>query len=543
MNELLQNGRLSEMMSEKSDFRPMNIGTPRPTNRINPLGKGAKRQFLAAAHSRLNSDWPSVNISSDEALWRNLRTLRGRSRWLADNNGYYMHYIQMNVSNIIGAKGIKLDPRIQDKAGKLDKEANSKIELSWKKWGKKGVCTKRMNWSKTDLERVVIATTVRDGEVFLRKWFGVDNGFGYALEIIDPMRVPAELIKVLDSSTEIINGIEYKGGEVTAYYMAKRGMKGDWNGENYERVDAKYIIHVYFPLWAEQKRGFPWLASGMQRIHMLDRYENAEVVAARIVSENGGYFTKSPAAEAGFSGEQEDGGQDIERMESEAGSYNILPEGWSFTPYNPTHPTTAFQPFTDKLLKGVAAAGNVGYTDLANDLSSINYSSARIEAIRVQDNWKEKQNWIIEWFHEVIYADWLSMAMSSGALQLNFADKWRYDRVVWIPRSWAWVDPLKEAAGNKTNVDMRVTSLSEIAADKGDDIQDVFEQLAKEKQMAEDLGLDMADVFGHKKTSIPEDAITTTEVIRAMQGRIDEMERRMAGYKINGVKPVGHEHN
>ena len=61
--------------------------------------------------------------------------------------------------------------------------------------------------------------------------------------------------------------------------------------------------------------------------------------------------------------------------------------------------------------------------------------------------------------------------------------------------------------------------------------------------MAEDLGLDMADVFGHKKTSIPEDAITTTEVIRAMQGRIDEMERRMAGYKINGVKPVGHEHN
>ena len=545
MSNLLQNGRLAERLSEKRDFKPFDFNPQKVSNRINPLGRGAKRQFLAAAHSRLNADWPSANLASDESLWRNLRSLRGRSRWLADNNGYYSRFIQMNVNNIVGPRGIKLEAKIQDSKGNQDKQANTKIELAWKKWSKKGICTKRCNWSRVDLERVVIATTVRDGEVFLRKWFGVDNGFGYALEMIDPMRIPAEYIKASDGAgIEVINGIEYTDGEVTGYYIAKRGMKGDWNGENYERVDAKYIIHVYFPLYAEQKRGIPWMASGMQRIHMLDRYENAEVVASRIAAEKGGFFSKSAAAEAGFGGESSDEGDEtIEKMDSEAGSFSVLPEGWNFTPYDPTHPTNAFESLSNKLLKGISSAGNVNYTSLANDLSSVNYSSARIGALEVRDNWQEKQNWIIEWFHDPVYSDWLSMAMSSGALILNFADKWRYERVSWIPRSWAWVDPLKEQAGNKAAVDMRTKSLTAIAADQGDDIEDIFEQLAKEKSLAESLGLDMADVFGHKKTSIPEDAITTTEIIRSMQGRIDEMERRMAGYKINGIKPVGNECN
>ena len=536
MTEPLQNGRILEMLKEKhSDFKPV---TEKSFSRIlQPTGKNAKRQFLAAIHSRLNSDWPALNISNDENLYRSLRALRGRSRWLADNNGYYSRFIQMNVNNIIGAKGIKLEARILDKSGNPDKIANDRIELAWKEWSKKGVCVRRSNWSRTDLERVVVASTVRDGEVFIRKSFGVDNGFGYSLEIIDPMRIPAEYIKVIDAKTEIINGIEYSDGDVTAYYIAKRGMKGDWNGENYERVEAKFIIHVYFPMWAEQKRGIPWLASAMQRIHMLDRYENAEVVASRIAAEKGGFFSKSSAAEAGFDGVSDDETQEIEKMESEAGSFSILPEGWNFTAFDPTHPTNAFQALSDKLLKGIAAGGNVNYTSLANDLSAVNYSSARIGALEVRDNWTEKQNWIIEWFHEVIYSDWLKMAMSSGRLALNFADLWRYERVSWIPRSWAWVDPAKEAIGNRENINLRVKSLSDVAEDQGMDIRDVFERLAKEKQLAEDLGLDMADVFGHKKTSIPDGAVTTVEVVR----RLDEIERRLSGYKINGIKR-DHEH-
>lgn len=538
MTELLQNGRLVEMLAESkaagSGLRGAALGA-RSTDvsgsgrsvvsgGSSMLGKGARRQFLAAAQSRLNADWPSQNLSSDEALWRNLRVLRGRSRWLADNNGYYLRFISMNVNNIVGPKGVKLEAKVLDKKGAIDKQTNLMIEAGWKKWGKKGICSRREKWSRVDIERVVVATVVRDGEVFLRKWYGVDNGFGFSVEIIDPMRVPVEYARVISASSQIINGIEYADGEVVAYWIAPRGMRSDFEGATLERVEAKYIEHIYFPMWAEQKRGYPWLAAGMQRIHMLDRYENAEVVQARIAAEAGGYFTKSAAAEAGFSGTAGDEEQTIESIDSEAGNYRILPEGWNFQQFDPSHPTTAFEAFSTKLLKGIASAGNIPYHSLANDLSDVNYSSARIGALEVRDNWQEKQNWFIEWFHEPVYDGWLRMAMSSGALKLSFADLCRFDRVAWIPRSWSWVDPLKEAAGQAKRLEMRTTSISDICAEGGDDPDDVFDRIAKDIERAREKGVDLAAIY--PPAAAVAGAARSSDVLLE---RIEALERLMAG--------------
>ena len=112
------------------------------------------------------------------------------------------------------------------------------------------------------------------------------------------------------------------------------------------------------------------------------------------------------------------------------------------------------------------------------------------------DNWKARQNWFTNWFHDTIYAEWLPMAMSSGQIRLPFARVTDYGRVSWVPRSWAWVDPLKESNANKANLMMRVTSLSDIASAQGDEIEDVFDRLAKEKAMAETAGIDMTEIFG-----------------------------------------------
>lgn len=539
--DLLQNGRLAEMLAESpgsgspgaaSRVRSVTVGGPGRsiTSGGSPMfGKAQRRQFLAAAQSRLNADWPSANLSSDEALLRNLRALRGRSRWLADNNGYYLRFVSMNVNNIVGPRGVRLEAKVLDKNGNIDKPTNLMIEAGWKKWGKKGICSRREKWSRVDIERVVVATVVRDGEVFLRKWYGADNGFGFSLEIIDPMRVPVEYIKTLSPSSQIINGIEYADGEVVAYWISPRGMRSDFEGATLQRVDAKYIEHIYFPLWAEQKRGYPWLAAGMQRIHMLDRYENAEVVQARIAAEAGGYFTKSAAAEAGFSGTAGDEDQTIESIDSEAGNYRILPEGWNFQQFDPSHPTTAFEAFSTKLLKGIASAGNIPYHSLANDLSDVNYSSARIGALEVRDNWQEKQNWLIEWFHEPIYDGWLRMGMSSGALKLSFSDLWRFDRVSWIPRSWAWVDPLKEAAAQSKRLEMRTTSISDICAEGGDDPDDVFDRIAKDIERAKEKNIDLTAIYPPAVVATAAGAGAARSADGDLVGRVEALERLLGG--------------
>lgn len=505
--------RLEEMMREGS--KPTQASAPSA-----PRHTG-KRQFLAAAPGRLNNDWPSINMSSDEELFRDLRALRGRSRWLAKNNGYYRRYLDMCVDNIVGPAGVRIEAKVRGRNGELDRQANEQIEAAWRKWSRKGVPMRRSKWSRVDMERAAVYAVARDGEVFFRKWYGAGE-FGYQLEMVDAMRVPVEMNTVMSAAVQVINGIEYTDGEVSGYYIAKRGMKSDFIAENYERVDAKFVLHIYEPTSPEQKRGVPWLAAGMQRLHMLDRYENAEVVASRIAAEKGGFFSRTAAADSGFSGDADEE-QEIQMMESEAGSFGLLPEGYQFQAWDPTHPTSAFESLSNKLLKGIASAGNINYTSLANDLSEVNYSSARIGMLEVRDNWRAKQGWFIAWFHEEIYRDWLTQAMSAGALKLTWARLDDYERVSWVPRSWAWVDPQKEANANLTNVKLRVKTLSDIAAEQGLEWEDVIERLAKEKEAAEAAGIDMSELFGADQPApAPATAVKAT-------GQLN-------GHKLNGYE-------
>jgi lambda family phage portal protein len=529
MTELLQNGRLSELMNGNSDF--MRSATDIVTTQAAP--KAEKRNYLAAASGRLTTDWPTVNMSSDEELYRDLRKLRGRSRWLKKNNGYYAKYINMCCDNIVGPKGVRLEAKVlSGNTTNLDKIANIKIEDAWKAWGKKGVCSVGAGWSLFDMERVIIRSVAKDGEVIIRKWYGTKNGWGYALELIDAMRLPVEFNKILSATSEIINGIEYESGQVIAYWLLPANMKYDFSTNQAERIEAQYIIHMYFPEDAGQKRGVPWLVAGMGRMKMQDGYENAEVVQARIAAEAGGYFTKTAAAEAGFSGADDDEEETIENIESEAGNFRILPEGWNFTQFDPTHPTTAFADFNAALLRGIASSGNVNYTSLANTPGDANYSSLRIAVLEGRDNWQIKQKWFIEWFHEQIYADWLAMAMSSGKLNgLRFAEIERYKRVTFVPRFWVWVDPQKEAEGNKAKVAMGTASLTDIAAEQGKDFEDVIEQQKKEKDLLIEAGLYSPEIFGLPAPA-PAPAVGTDANIAR---RLDELERRLAGYKINGI--------
>lgn len=534
--ELLQNGRIAELLADGGKKRH---GAARPSR--NALyGKAAKRQFLAAAHSRLSMDWPSVTLSSDEVIQRNLRALRGRSRWLASNNGYYLRYIALNGQNIVGPRGVKLDAKVKLSETQFDKTANAEIENGWKRWGKKGVPMRRSQWTKTDMERVIAFTVVRDGEVFIRKWFGTGD-FGFQLELIDPMRVSTDLNKRLSGRSEIINGIEYEDGQVVAYWISERGMQSDYSGGRAERVPARFIEHLYFPTEAEQKRGIPWMAAGMQRVHMLDRYENAEVTQARIAAEKGGFFTKNAAAEGDYdgtgSGNDDDSGE-VEYMDSEAGVFASLPSGWDFKEFDPTHPTTAFDPFSTKLLRGIASAGNINYNSLANDLSDVNYSSARIGILEVRDNWQEKQQWLIGWFHEVIFPDWLRMSMTTGQLRLEISRFREYlDAVAWVPRSWAWVDPQKEAIGNRETVKLRAKSLSEVASERGVEFEEVVDSLAKEREYAEKAGIDMSAIFGGgepgAKSGDREAVLSLLRRIEALEFALDERERN-GKHKLNG---------
>ena len=62
------------------------------------------------------------------------------------------------------------------------------------------------------------------------------------------------------------------------------------------RVPANEVIHLFIPERPSQTRGVSWFASALMRLHMLQGYEEAEVVRARASSALMG-FIQSPDGE------------------------------------------------------------------------------------------------------------------------------------------------------------------------------------------------------------------------------------------------------
>tara|TARA_R110001592_G_scaffold304245_1_gene576707 strand:- start:270 stop:890 length:621 start_codon:yes stop_codon:yes gene_type:complete len=204
-------------------------------------------------------------------------------------------------------------------------------------------------------------------------------------------------------------GIEFDNyGKPVAYHIATNLQEDLYAPlRKTERVDADSVIHAFIAERPEQIRATTWMASSMSRLQMLGAYEEAELVAARVGACKMGFYT----SEAGdsFVGEEDYDGNLL--TEAEAGIFEQLPAGTSFTAFDPTHPTSAFKDFNKAILRGIASGLGVAYNSLSSDLEGVSYSSIRSGTIEERDQWRVKQNWMIQHFMMPIYEQWLQMQL------------------------------------------------------------------------------------------------------------------------------------
>lgn len=451
-----------------------------------------QRFYNAAQSSRLTSNWTSQNPSADKELYKDLKTLRARSRELSRNNPYVKKFLSLCKTNIIGPKGVVLQNRAF-RGEKLDNKVNDQVEEAFQQWGRMGTCdvTGTLSWFK--LQNLALECVARDGEVLIRKVKGFNNGFNYALQIIEADHLDEQLNTQLPNGNHIRMGVELdKWRRPVAYHLKKRH-PGDntlptsrMDPDTYEVLPASEIIHLFDPLRPGQTRGLPWLFASMIRLNMLSGYEEAELVAARVGACKGGFFTSE--ADAGeYEGERDDDGAIVEDLEP--GSFSLLPYGVKFTEYNPDHPSGNFDSFTTATLRGIASGMGASYHSLSNDLTDVNYSSIRHGALDERDNWKVLQNWIIETLHHKVFEDFLPLAMLSGKINVPFSRLDSINKPIFVPRRWPWVDPLKDMQANQLAIQMGTLSITDVIRETGRDPNDVMTQLAADKAQLESFGL------------------------------------------------------
>jgi lambda family phage portal protein len=457
---------------------------------------GFSSAWQGAESSRLNASWmtPAASINAD-LRWQ-LPTLRARSRWLCENNGYCVGFASAVENNVIGPRGIQLRGEVRNAAGDFVTKTNDALEFGFTDWGNMETCdvARRLTW--LDAEKLAARTTAIDGECFIRLWRGFDNAYGFAVQFIDTDLVDETYnIRSSAGQNEIRMGIELDVfGAAIAYYLLTRH-PADGGTRDRIRVPASDIVHLFIPLRAGQVRGVPWLAPVITDVQMLDGYEEAELVAARVAATQMGLLVPGEDADVDPKAPAD------RRFSAEPGQFRELPKGFTLTNWDPQHPNTAFGAFIESILRCVArGTGVMSYMTLTGDLTNANYSSLRAGQAPERDAWRALHQWLIPRLHRRVYRAWLPYALLSGKVAVDSRLASNYQTVTWKGRGWVSVDPLKDIQAWERKIRLGTGSRTKMLSEEGEDYEATIDELADEARYAQQENVDISGVDASQPT-------------------------------------------
>lgn len=247
------------------------------------------------------------------------------------------------------------------------------------------------------------------------------------------------------------------------------------------------------------------MAPGMLSLHHLGSFKLAALLAAEHGANHFGFF-ETPDGQAPVGTQDADGYQ---VATSVPGTYDTLPSGVTFRPYDSKYPDTAFGPFVKTTLQRIASGWGVAYHSLANDLEGVNFSSIRSGTLEERDRWASDQAWFVSAFMEPVFREWLRMALMSGALVMNngtalpAAKYEKFARHEWQPRRWDWVDPLKDAEASVLKVKAGLMSPQTLCASMGQDFEDVLADIKAAQELAASFGVKLV-AYEEEKKQAPE---------------------------------------
>lgn len=162
--------------------------------------------------------------------------------------------------------------------------------------------------------------------------------------------------------------------------------------------------------------------------------------------------------------------------------------------------------FEASMLRYIAATLGIGYAELSKDYSKANYSSLRAEMAGTERRLKAQKRYVADRFASSYFRLWLEEAINKGditSLPRN-APNWyqglhadAYSACEWIGASTGQIDELKETQAAVLRVNNGLSTREAELGRLGKDYRSVYRQLAREKALAEKLGL----TFGADATS------------------------------------------
>lgn len=469
---------------------------------IKNLSRMSLRMYDAANQDRLTASWDTNPWTIDQIIYTQLERLRSRSREQARNNTHIGRFINCLQTNIVGAVGFLVKSMVVDSKGNPDKLARQVIVKNWNLFEE--------SVDLLSMEHIIMSSMVTDGEAFLL--LERDKGRRLVPRLIDPALIDINYNRNETGKNIIKFGIEYDSlKRPVRYYLNSdfsihHPMVGNTGHANIKRtsIEATNMIHVFRKIWVGQTRGIPWASIALGDLFQLGRYKTAAVTAARIGAAKMGFFTNEDGEE--YEGDEEGGEFTVN---AEAGTFENIGNK-HFEAFDPTYPAGEFKVFLSTALQAISAGVGIDAHTFSNDYTQVNYSSARVAMLETREYYKTLQTWLSRCLFRPLFDGWLARELIMGRLSIGSVTFNRgldyYRSARFQGRRWDWVDPAKEIGAKEKAYFLRITSLSQIIRERGDDPEEVFQEIAEEKKLLDSLGITPENVMSKIKKEVKDDA-------------------------------------
>ena len=170
------------------------------------------RAYEAANVSRLQKS-KREGRSADSAVFAAGVSLREQARWLDENHDIVIGILDKLEERVVGAQGIQVEPQPLRTDGTLHEECAELLAKHWSEWSVRPEVTGM--FTRAEVERLILRSALRDGEVFSQIVRGPVSGLKHAtniqlsLECLEADFVPMNLGSL--GSGNVQQGIEEIG--------------------------------------------------------------------------------------------------------------------------------------------------------------------------------------------------------------------------------------------------------------------------------------------------------------------------------------------
>ncbi|MDP0122633.1 phage portal protein [Glaesserella parasuis] len=399
--------------------------------------------YEAAKPSRLHKAIRE-NQGANTAVRQSAVSLREQARALDQNHDIVIGILDKLEERVIGSKGIYVEPQPLDFAGNVNESLANDIRRKWAEWSIRPEVTGR--FTRPQLERMLLRTWLRDGEVFVHLVLGKVSGLTHAtsipfsLEALEPDFVP---MNSNEQDQNLVQGIYLNAWRKPTGYQVYFDNPQEDNRAygRVKTVPAENMLHLALVKRIHQLRGVSLFHGVIVRLADLKDYEESERVAARIAAALTMYIKKGDPALF-----------DPDDVSKENRYFDIAPgqvvddlkPGEDIGLINSNRPNTNLESFRNGQLRATAAGTRSSYSSIARDYNGT-YSSQRQELVESFEGYAVLQDHFVASISRPIYREWLRMAIASGEIEISpDIDPNSVYNAVYSGPVMPWIDPVKE---------------------------------------------------------------------------------------------------